>query len=179
MRTSVFTAIVAFLGLSLFCQGQTNTPTTPSLRLRAYERIFINGVAPSPVIEVGGKETKVQVIPTKPVYYIYLIANKVPYIKIERVWIKQQLYTATITKVGIKPVLIENGKHMDTLVKYTDEAVWQISIKDRVTNGTKPKKDIADKVAANELVLRLNDKNGYVYTRAIKTITKLEPEAGM
>ena len=81
--------------------------------------------------------------------------------------------------MGIKPVLIENGKHMDTLVKYTDEAVWQISIKDRVTNGTKPKKDIADKVAANELVLRLNDKNGYVYTRAIKTITKLEPEAGM
>jgi hypothetical protein len=167
------------LGLSLVANGQNNIPSTPSLRLRAYERVFINGVAPSPVMEVGGKETKVQVIPTKPVYYIYLIANKVPYIKIERVWIKQQLYTATITRVVTKPVLIENGKQKDTLVKYTDEAVWQITIKDKVTNGTKPKKDIADKVAANELVLRLNDKSGAVYTRIAKTFTKLEPAAGM
>lgn len=179
MRRSVFIGIVAFFGLSLLAKGQTNTPTTPSLRLRAYERVFISGVAPSPVIEVGGKETKVQVVPTKPVYYIYLIANKVPYIKIERVWIKQQLYTATINRVATKPVLIENGKQKDTLVKYTDEAVWQITIKDLVTNGTKPKKDIADKVAANELVLRLNDKNGAVYTRVAKTFTKLEPQAGM
>jgi hypothetical protein len=179
MRKSVFTVILAFLGLSLVTHGQTNTPTNPSLRLRAYERVFINGVAPSPVMEVGGKETKVQVIPTKPVYYIYLIANKVPYIKIERVWVKQQLYTATITRVTTKPVLIENGKQKDTLVKYTDEAVWQITLKDKVTNGTKPKKDIADKVAANELVLRLNDKSGAVYTRVAKTFTKLEPQAGM
>jgi hypothetical protein len=179
MRKSLFTGILAFLGLSLVANGQTNIPSTPSLRLRAYERVFINGVAPSPVMELGGKETKVQVIPTKPVYYIFLIANKVPYIKIERVWIKQQLYTATITRVANKPVLIENGKQKDTLVKYTDEAVWQITIKDKVTNGTKPKKDIADKVAANELVLRLNDKSGAVYTRIAKTFTKLEPQAGM
>ncbi|MEY2903698.1 MAG: hypothetical protein RLY89_2804 [Bacteroidota bacterium] len=179
MRKSLFTGILAFLSLSLVANGQTNIPSTPSLRLRAYERVFINGVAPSPVMELGGKETKVQVIPTKPVYYIFLIANKVPYIKIERVWIKQQLYTATITRVANKPVLIENGKQKDTLVKYTDEAVWQITIKDKVTNGTKPKKDIADKVAANELVLRLNDKSGAVYTRIAKTFTKLEPQAGM
>ena len=179
MRRSIYSGILALLSLSMVAKGQTNTPTTPSLRLKAYERVFINGVAPSPVMEVGGKETKVKVIPTKPVYYIYLIANKVPYIKIERVWIKQQLYTATITRVPTKPVLIENGKQKDTLVKYTDEAVWQVNIKDLVTNGTKPKKDIADKVAANELVLRLNDKNGYVYTRVAKTITKLEPAAGM
>jgi hypothetical protein len=179
MRTSLLIGIVAFLGLSLIAKGQTNTSSNPSIRLRAYERVFINGVAPSPVIEVGGKEAKVQVIPTKPVYYIYLIANKVPYIKIERVWIKQQLYKATITRVPAKPVLIENGKQKDTLVKYTDEAVWQVQILDKVTNGTKPKKDIADKVAANELVLRLNDKKGYVYTRVAKTFTKLEPAAGM
>ncbi len=179
MRSSLFTCIVAFLCLTLLANGQTNTPTSPSLRLKAYERVFIDGVAPSPVIEVGGKETKVQLIPTKPVYYIYLIANKVPYIKIERIWIKQQLYTATITKVTSKPVLIESGKQTDTLVRYTDEAVWQITIKDKVTNGTKPKKDIANKVATNELVLRLNDKNGYVYTRVAKIFTKLEPQVGM
>lgn len=179
MRRTTITGILAFLGLSLMANGQTNSSTTPSLKVKAYERIFIKGVAPSPVIEVGGKETKVQVTPTKPVYYIYLIANKVPYIKVERVWLKQQLYTASITRVPSKPVLIDNGKQKDTLVKYTDEAVWQISIKDLVTNGTKPKKDIAAQVAANELVLRLNDKKGAVYTRAVKTITKLEPQAGM
>jgi len=179
MRKSLFIGILAFMGLSLVTNGQTNTPTNPSLRLRAYERVFINGVAPSQVIEVGGKEAKVQMIPNKPLYYIYLIANKVPYIKIERVWVKQQLYTASIKRVATKPVLIENGKQKDTLVKYTDEAVWQVTIKDKVTNGTKPKKDIADKVAANELVLRLNDKSGAVYTRVAKTFTKLEPQAGM
>lgn len=179
MRRSVYIGIVAFLGLFLIANGQTNKSTNPSLRLRAYERVFINGVAPSPVMEVGGKEAKVQIIPTKPVYYIYLIANKVPYIKIERVWVKQQLYTATISRVATKPVLIENGKQKDTLIKYTDEAVWQVSIKNKVTKGSKPKKDIADKVAANELVLRLNDKSGAVYTRVAKTFTKLEPQAGM
>lgn len=177
MRRSLFIAVLAFCGMSVgIAHAQSSSP---SLRIKAYQRVTISGVAPSAEIKVGGKETPVKITPTKPVYYIYLIANKVPYIKLERVWINQELYTATINRVPSKPVLLVNGKQTDTLVRYTDEAVWQISIKDKDNTGIKPKKDIADKVAANELVLRLNDKNGTVYTRTVKSITKLEPAPGM
>ena len=179
MCKSVLTCIVTLLSLSISGFGQTHVATSPWLKLRAYERTFIPGVALSPEIEVGGKETTVKIIPTKPVFYIYLLANKLPNIKIEQIWIRQESYTATITRVPSKSVLIENGKQKDTLVKYTNEAVWQINIKDKVSNGPKPKKDIADKVAANELVLLLNDKKGFTYTRVLKNITKLEPAAGM
>jgi hypothetical protein len=76
-------------------------------------------------------------------------------------------------------VILENGKQTDTLVKYVDEAVWQIIIKEKDKTGGKLKKDIAEKVSCNELVLRVKDKNGIVYTRTVKTITQLKPFAGM
>lgn len=44
--------------------------------------------------------------------------------------------------------------------------------------GTQPKRGIAKQVAANELVLRLIDRKGAVYTRTIKNITQLSPNAG-
>ena len=178
MRKPLFTGILAFVGLCCYASahGQSNTP---SLKLKAYERITLSGVAPSAEIKVGGEETLVASKSPKPDYYIYLIANKMPNIKLDRVWIKQELYTATMVSVTSKPVLLENGKQTDTLVKYVKEPVWQIIIKDKDKSGSKPKKDIADKEASNELVFRLIDKNGTFYTRTIKTITHLKPFAGM
>lgn len=178
MRRILFTGIIAFVVLYWNAAALAQS-RAPSLRLKAYERLTLPGVAPSAEIKVGGEEMIVAGKPNQPAYYIYLIANKVPNIKLDRVWIKQQLYSATQVGVTSKPVLLENGKQSDTLVTYTKEAVWQIIIKDKDTSGSKPKKDMADKIASNELVIRLIDKNGTVYTRTIKTITSLKPFAGM
>ena len=148
----------------------------PSLRLKSFQRSSISGVAPTSTIEIDGKEKANHTAPSSSSYFIYLIAYKVPYLKIERVWIKQQLYKASIDKVSKLPVVLENGKRKDTLVKYTDEKVWQIKILGKDTTGIKPKNDIADMVKSNELVLRLNDPSGNVYTRSSKHIQILEAE---
>lgn len=149
-----------------------------SLRLKAYQRSYISGVAPTPVVELGGKETTSKTVAAEPEYLIYLLAFKVPYLKIERVWIKNQLYTASINKVITKPVVIANGNKKDTLIKYTDETVWQVKITGKDKTGIKPKKDIEDQVKANELVLRLLDQNDRVFTRTAKQITVLEAVRG-
>jgi hypothetical protein len=149
-----------------------------SLRLKAYQRSYISGVAPTPIVEIGGKETATTTLASEPEYFIYLLANKVPYLKIERVWIRNQLYIASIDKINKKPVVIAGFKKKDTLIKYTDEMVWQIKLIRKDTTGIKPKKDIANQVRANELVIRLNDKAGTVFTRTVKQIPVLEAVRG-
>lgn len=152
--------------------------TSPSLKLKSYQRGYISGVAPTPIVEIGGKQTEAASATREPEYFIYLIANKVPYLKIERIWIRQQLYLATINLVSTKPVIVKNGIMADTLIRYTDEAVYQIKITGKDSTGIKPKKDIAHEVKANEMVLRLTDKNGKVFTRTAKHISILEAERG-
>jgi len=127
---------------------------------------------------LGGKQTATASAAKEPQYLIYLIANKLPYLKIERVWIRQQLYLANIHLITDKPVVVKNGIKLDTLVKYTDEAVYQINITGKDKTGIRPKNDIADQVRANEMVLRLTDKSGKVFTRTSKHITVLEAERG-
>lgn len=162
------------LNLVMIASAVFSQKTSPSLRLKSFQRSYISGVAPTNTIELGGKETPSTTKALAPEYYIYLLANKVPYLKIERVWIHQQLYIASINKVAILPVVLQDGKKKDTLVKYTDEMVWQIKIIGKDSTGIKPKKDIANQVKFNELVLRLNDPSGHIYTRTNKHINVLE-----
>ncbi len=108
-----------------------------------------------------------------PDYYIYLISNDVSFFRLERVWINKELYHAGISRVTDKPVIVTTDSKTDTLVRYTDEDVWQISIKAKAGDKFKPIKAIADLVAQNELVLRLYDRNGKLHTRQVERITRL------
>jgi hypothetical protein len=170
--------IALLISLSMIVCAVFSQKNLPSLKLRSYQRGYISGVAPTATIELGGKETAAPAAKYNPEYFIYLIAYKVPYLKIERVWIKQQLYLASIDRVTKLPIVLQEGKKKDTLVKYTDELVWQIKILGKDTTGLKPKKDIATQVKANELVIRLNDPSGHVYTRTSKHINMLEATRG-
>jgi hypothetical protein len=167
-----------FIGLSMIVCMVFSQKNPPSLKLRSYQRGYISGVAPTATIELGGKETAAAAVSNTPEYLIYLVAYKVPYLKIERIWIKQQLYLATIDKVTNLPIVIQEGKKKDTLVKYTDEMVWQIKIIGKDSKGIKPNKDIEKQVKANELVIRLNDPSGHIYTRITKHIQILEAVRG-
>lgn len=149
-----------------------------SLRLIAFQRNYISGVAPTPVIEIGGKEISVRASTPEPEYFIYLLSKKLSSLKIESVWIKKHLYPASMVNVPCKPVLLTNGlRQKDTLVGYTDEDVWQIKITGKAKN-TKPKKDIAALLRENELVVKIADKQSRYYTRSVRYITKLEPDRG-
>ncbi len=169
MKQIVFILSLTILSTAVFAQK-----AKPSLKLKSFQRGTISGVAPTSTIELGGKEKPSKEKKHAPEYYIYLIASKVPYFKIERIWINQQLYLASIDKVSALPVVLQEGKKKDTLVKYTDEMVWQIKIIGKDRTGIKPKKDIADQVKTNELVIRLNDPSGNVFTKTSKHITVLD-----
>lgn len=178
MRISVFTGILAFLGLLRFEVAFTQS-TPPSIYAKAFERSMLSGVAPTAEIKVGGEEKPVSSVPAKTAYFIYLVTKKMSNSKVDKVWIKKELFTATLTRVTANPVILENGKYSDTLFNYADETVWQIIIKDKVTAGNKPTKDIAAKLATHELVIQLKDKNGKPYTRTVEKFTQLKPFAGM
>jgi hypothetical protein len=173
MKNAVLIIGFIIIGSAVFSQKNQ-----PSLRLNSYQRSYISGIVPSTIIEIGGKETAATSVAHAPEYFIYLIANKVPYLKIERIWIKQQLYLASIDKIKSLPVVLQEGKKKDTLVKYTDELVWQINITGKDNSGIKPKKDIAAQVKANELVIRLKDPSGHVFTRTSKHINVLDAVRG-
>jgi hypothetical protein len=149
----------------------------PSLRLKAFKRYTINSEKSAKGDDkVAGAKTPSTSNASEPEYYIYLIAFKVPYIKLERVWLHQNLYQVRVDKVAGKPIILKNtGYPNDTLVRYTDETVWKVTITGKVEGDNKPKKDIESLVAQNELTFRLNDKKGTMYTRSVKQITLLKP----
>ena len=171
MKKITLLSVLFFTVVSLAAQK-------PSLTVKAFERYHISGLPPTPVIEIGGKETVTTRPPSGPEYFIYLIASQMPLVKMESVWIKKDLYKASITKVTCKPVILNNGIQNDTLVRYTDEEVWQINLTGKIKKYSKPAKSISALVSGNELVLRLQDKKGNYYTRSVKYISKLESTRG-
>lgn len=162
----------------LFFYAALVTAQKPSLRLQAFQRYYISGMAPTPVMEVGGKEIMPQGNVKEPQYFIYLISDKLPSLQIKTVGIKHHLYQATIHKIDCKPVVITSTVQKDTLVRYTDDDVWQINITGKAKNNNTPKKDIAALLAENELVIKLQDKQGKYYIRTVRHITTLESERG-
>jgi hypothetical protein len=155
MKKIIFIVICA-LSTTFVSAQRIAPPTSPSVRLKAF-------------VEPTAKSDNS--VPNH--YYIYLITNKVPYMKLEKVWINNKLYTASLERVTEKPILHQKGTKVDTLVKYTDELVWKVNIKGKADDSFKPKSDISDIVAQNELVLRLYNSDGTLYTREVKQMSKL------
>ncbi len=178
MRKHTLIRILAIAPL-FFGAAALGQSRTPALQLKAFERITLSGVAPTPEIKVGDKEIVATALPAATDYYIYIISRRVPNIMIDQVWLKQESYSARISRVSAKQVILENGQQTDTLVNYTNEAVWQIIIQEKDMNVIKPKKNVANQVANNDVVIRLKDNKGSVYTRTVKKITQLRPFAGM
>ena len=149
--------VICALSITFVSAQRIAPPTSPSVRLKAF-------VEPTDKSNHTGTAN----------YYIYLITNKVPYMKLERVWINHKLYIASLERITEKPVLYQKGNKVDTLVRYTDELVWKVNIKGKADDSYKPKSDIADIVAENELVLRLYNSDGTLYTREVKQMSKLK-----
>ena len=157
-----------------FCQSSAST-----LQVKAYQRMIMQGAAPTVELEVGDVEKPGKALSHQSLFYIYLLASKATDIKLNQVWIKQEAYEATLNRVTKKPVVLKNGKQTDTLIANIPETVWQINIKEKASNSGKPKKAIAGSVANNELVLKLMDAKCIVYIRTVKNIKTLEPLPGM
>lgn len=164
--------------LMLFFTSTVLVAQKPSLTLKAFQRYYIGGMPPNPVLEVGGKEVKVISKTAEPEYFIYLISAKHPSLKIESVWINKQRYQATMQTVSCKPVVINTAFRKDTLIAYTEENVWQIRITGKEKNLQMSKKNISPLLLENELVVKLRDKKGSLYTQTVKHFISLESERG-
>ena len=66
------------------------------------------------------------------------------------------------------------GYPNDTLVRYTDETVWKVTLTGKVEGNMKPKKDIENLAYQNELTFRLHDNKETMYTLSVKQITLLQ-----
>lgn len=164
--------------LMLFFTSAVLVAQKPSLTLKAFQRYYISGLPPNPVLEVGGKEVAVKDKSAEPEYFIYLVTDLIPDLKIESVWIKKQLYQATMQRVACQPVVINNVLRKDTLVKFTGENVWQIMITGKEKNLQLSKKNISPLVLEKELVVKLRDRKGRTYTKTVKHFISLESERG-
>lgn len=172
VRKIVLSVLVILIATNSFAQKKA------FLQLKAFERGYISGKAIVPEISLGNQESKSEPTAVAPEYFIYLIAYKMPTVQLQKLWIKQRSYLATIQQVNQKPVILQSGKHIDTLVKYNCETIYQVTIKGLDKTVSKPQKGIADRVKANDLVLRVTDKEGNFYTRNIKKISVLEADRG-
>ncbi|MBY0481134.1 MAG: hypothetical protein K2Q21_07250 [Chitinophagaceae bacterium] len=172
VKKIVLSILIVLIAINSFAQKKS------FLKLKAFERSYISGKAIVPEISIGNQEVRSESTAAAPEYFIYLIAYKMPLVKFQKLWIKQQSYLATMQKLSQNPVTIQNGKHIDTLVQYDCATIWQIKIKGVDKTGAKPKNTIADQVKGNDLVLRVTDKEGNFYTRNIKKISVLEADRG-
>lgn len=162
----------------LFCCISLLPSAQTTFRLNAFERSYIDGMAPTPAIEIGGKEIPSQPTSRQPEYFIYLLNKKHASFTIASVWIKKQWYPASIKKLGYGPVLIDNiTMKKDTLIANREGYVWQIKITGKSKKAI-AKKDLSKLVNENELVIKLHDRQGRHLIRSVKTITRLEPERG-
>lgn len=166
------------IALMLFFTSTVLVAQKSSLQLKAFQRYYISGMPPNPVLEIGGKEVEVKSKTTEPEYFIYLITKKIPSLKIESVWIKKQEYQATMQTVACKPVVINTAFRKDTLIKYTEETVWQIRITGKENNLKTVKKNISSLLLENELVVKLRDRKRCLYTQTVKHFITLESERG-
>jgi hypothetical protein len=165
--------------LLLFCFAGLLLTAQTTFRLKAFERSYIGGIAPTPAIEPGGKEIPATVNNPQPEYFIYVLNKKNTTLRTETVWIKKRSYPVSTKKLSWgRPVLIDNiTMKKDTLIANKDSYIWQI----KITGGSKKvlvTKDLSRLVKENELVVKLRDSQGRYYTRSVKNITRLEPERG-
>lgn len=148
----------------------------PDLELKAFQKNTISGVAPSSTIEIGALEKTNKNPKTSSTYFIYLLALKETPLKIEKIWIRQKSYLANIQKQSSLPIVFQDGKRKDTVIKSTDATVWKISIVGIDSSVKHTNKEIVSSIKRNELVIQLKDKWGKNFTKSLERIQILEAE---
>ena len=160
--------LIVFLMLATSTQAQT-------LIVKAFERNSISGVAPSPTINIGGKESIEPTNNTNPSYFFYLIASNALHVSIEQVWIKQTCFSAKLTPLKTQTILLKNSSDSTTISAAKNTSLWQIQVLGKSTKIVNQQKLLA-LISKNNLVVLLKDTKGRRYTRLIPQIIELEAE---
>jgi len=160
--------LFVFLMLATTTQAQT-------LIVKAFERNSISGVAPSPIINIGGKESNAPSINTNPSYFFYLIAANYLQVSIEQIWIKQTCFSAKLTPLKKQTILLKNSNDSTTISATKNTSLWQIQVLGKSTKIVNQQKLLA-LISKNNLVVLLKDTKGRRYTRLIPQIIELEAE---
>jgi hypothetical protein len=87
--------------LLLFCFAGSLLTAQTTFRLKAFERSYIGGAAPTPAIELGGKEIPAEVNSRQPEYFMYVLNKKNTTLKTENVWIKKSSYPGNHKKIKL------------------------------------------------------------------------------
>lgn len=142
----------------------------------AFSRAVIGGVAPTDVVEVGGKVIKGDERSNKQ-YFIYLQTCPVDVLTITSVYINGNAYSATAQKTKT-PVTVTNTSNStknssETLVEKTSRNVWELVLEADDTK-LKPAATLKKMIDSNAVVVTgiLKGKN---FTTLLKSLKELEP----
>jgi hypothetical protein len=160
--------LLIFLMLAIKTQAQT-------LIIKAFERNSISGVAPTPIISIGGKESAEPTNNKNISYLIYLIASNYLQVSIEQVWINQTSFSAKLSKIKTNSIIIKNSADSTNISATKNTSLWQLQVLGKATKIENQQKMQA-LINKNNLVVLLKDTKGRRYTRVIPQIIELEPE---
>ena len=160
--------LIVFLMLATTTQAQT-------LIIKAFERNSISGVAPTPIINIGGKESIEPTNNTNPSYFFYLIASNYLHVSIEQVWIKQTCFKAKLLSLKSPTIILKNSTDSTTISATKNTSLWQLQVLEKLTKIV-PHQKLQALISKNNLVVLLKDTKGRRYTRIIPQIIELEAE---
>jgi hypothetical protein len=169
----------AFAALYLFCLPSMAQNYKQKLTLYAYEQKVYSGVDHQTInidqtITKPDNNSSVQ-------YFIYAEFPKNDVVKINRIWIYKQAYDVNPEKINTpvittKTVAIEGESFSDTLVKATQNIVWQLSLI-KAKNGGSNKTSLNKKIASNEIVAEYSINKSSLRYASLSKIKKLESAA--
>lgn len=167
--------------LLLFCvcclTGKLSAQQSKSLfELISFKKYSIPGMAPTAVIEWGGKETDISRSAGSPSYFIFLKATDPITFSIKKIWIAQKSYGVIAERMNKLPYVLEDGKQKDTLIADKPGTYWQLKIQTIDTLPASVNKSLAALIKSNELVLSVQLKSGIQYRYTNKRIRQLVAE---
>jgi hypothetical protein len=151
------------------------TTQAQTLTIKAFKRNSISGVAPTPIISIGGKEAAEPTNNKNISYLIYLIASNYLQVSIEQVWINQISFSAKLSKIKTNSIVIKNSDDSTNISATKNTSLWQLQVLGKTTKIEKQQKMQA-LINKNNLVVLLKDTKGRRYTRVIPQIIELDPE---
>ncbi len=161
-------------GLTIFLTLAT-TSQSQTLIIKAFERNTISGVAPTPIITIGGTEKAESTNNKNTSYLIYLIASNYLQVSIEQIWIKQDYFTAKLNPLKTNRIVLKNTTDSTTISTTKNTNIWELQLIGKATKITNEQK-LQRLISKNNLVVLLKDTKGRRYTRVIPQIIELEAE---
>lgn len=166
---------IIFVLLALLFVSPVYSQAEQSPKAHAYSREVLGGSRRVATADETGKSPTSAAKPSLQ-YYIYVESNSA--LNIKTIWIEGKQFSVATEKIAT-PVILQNatvpGKKADTLVKATQNNVWQVQLKDKLKDGKRTAALV--RLLRNNDVVIVYERKGKLLQLPVKRIYKLSSVA--